>query len=291
MEEKSSASASDIASASASGSVSNSTNKNNALNIDNTKINNIEEQLNKMKLLILNPESLSSLTNYSLNVISAYIISNPSEVLSNIFIYNCFNSVNICNILTHCILDITYILGLKKLIVKNKQCIERINKCISLNTDDKFGLSIQCSRRTMDTEQPHFFHIIIKKILNDIKVYIIDPYIEKGLRSYDMNVSDDLLIKILKQEINIFKDNSNITFIKSSQTLQNEICKMPQAITNDMSCKIWSILYQYIHLCSNIETDDVYLNKLLIINPFYWIMVFVNNIYTFYKKDKKLSLT
>ena len=73
--------------------------------------------------------------------------------------------------------------------------------------------------------------------------------------------------------------------------LQNEICKMPQAITNDMSCKIWSILYQYIHLCSNIETDDVYLNKLLIINPFYWIMVFVNNIYTFYKKDKKLSLT
>jgi hypothetical protein len=64
---------------------------------------------------------------------------------------------------------------------------------------------------------------------------------------------------------------------------------MPQAITNDLSCQIWSLMYQYIYLCSEIETTDTELDKHLNINPFYHMMMFLTNIYDFYKYKFRIS--
>ena len=94
--------------------------------------------------------------------------------------------------------------------------------------------------------------------------------------------NDYLLIELLKNNILMLKDAN---FINSSR----DIDKMPQIITNDLSCQIWSIMYQYIYLCSNIDPNDNNLEKIINVNPFYYMMMFLTNIYDFYKsKDKNI---
>jgi len=66
---------------------------------------------------------------------------------------------------------------------------------------------------------------------------------------------------------------------------------MPQRITNDMSCQIWSLFYQYIFICSSITPDNRELEQIINVNPFYWLMIFVCNIYSFYITQKGIDIS
>jgi hypothetical protein len=256
----------------------------------------INNKLNNLKLFKLDTVILKDLLNRndirSLNFIAAYIISHPIEVISRIFIFNADTNIklHLCNYINNCTLDIITTQDISYLTKINQVCLHYINRCISNDTNNRFNLTIQCSRRNLINEDKHFFYVVIVK--TDIySMYIIDSYINES-KIVDFDISDDILITLLKQNIEIFSLNE----VKIVTSTERNICYMSQAITNDLSCQVWSIMYQYIHLCTDIEKYDIELDKLLNINPFYWMMIFLSNIYKFYKyeyynTDKRLDIS
>ena len=217
-----------------------------------------------------------------LNFVAAYIIDNPTEVLSRILIYNCFSKTDLihdCSYFSYCLLEISILYEPTFLLGKNKICLDQINKCLDEIIKDNFILPIQCCRKNLEKDDCHYFLTLIINKDSDIRVIIIDPYLtNKNKLDFEMN--DEILFDLLKNNINFLKKNApNVQYINSNR----QIINMPQAITNDLSCQIWSLMYQYIYLCSDIEPTNTELDKYLNINPFYHIMMFLTNIYDFYK--------
>ena len=223
-----------------------------------------------------------------LNFVAAYIIDNPSEVLSRILIYNCSSKTDLihdCSYFSYCLLEIIIIYDKTLSLEKNKICLDQINKCLDEIKKDNFIFPIQCCRKNLEKDECHYFSTLIIKNDSDIRVIIIDPYL-KIENKLDFQLGDDVLFDLLKNNINFLKKNSpNVQYINSNR----QIVKMPQAITNDLSCQIWSLMYQYIYLCSEIESIDTELDKHLNINPFYHMMMFLTNIYDFYKYKFRIS--
>jgi hypothetical protein len=247
----------------------------------------IEKKINELKLLRRNDNTLKELLEAidirKLNFIAAYVINKPSEVLLKAMVYNCVSHAPIheCTYYTHCVLEIIATKKIESLLEINKNCLDLLNRCLMKKPDD-FILPVQCSRRNLADEDPHFFLTLIEKKKSIISVSIKDPYFEETKR-LDFNFGDKILIDLLK----------NVTFFKEHdiQVFNSNInkCKMPQAITNDLSCQIWSIIYQYIYLCSSIESNDFKLEQFLNINPFYFIMMFLTNVYHFYKYEHPVA--
>jgi hypothetical protein len=242
---------------------------------------------NKFSLLAPNVTRLKELLDHTdlrkLNFIAAYIIDNPTEVLSRILIYNCFPKTDLihdCSYFSYGLLEISIIYEPAFLLGKNKICLDQINKCLDeIIIKDNFILPIQCCRKNLEKDDCHYFLTLIIKKDSDIRVIIIDPYL-KIENKIDFQIGDDVLFDLLKNNINFLKKNApNVQYINSNR----QIVKMPQAITNDLSCQIWSLMYQYIYLCSDMEPTNTELDKYLNINPFYHMMMFLTNIYDFYK--------
>ena len=245
--------------------------------------NDIQSKINELKLLRRNDEILKELLSSNdkrkLNFIAFYIINKPSEVLSRAIVYNCFSQAPIheCTYYTHCVLEIINIEEIENLKKRNKICLDSLNRCL-INKSNDFILPVQCSRRTLEDESPHFFLTLIEKKNSKIYISIKEPYFEESKR-FDFSIGDEKLLIMLK----------NLPFLKDKDIIvldsNRNICKMPQAITNDLSCQIWSIIYEYIYLCSSIESNDIQLEQFLNINPFYFMMMFLTNIYHFYKYE------
>jgi hypothetical protein len=242
---------------------------------------------NKFSLLAPNVTRLKELLDHTdlrkLNFIAAYIIDNPTEVLSRILIYNCFPKTDLihdCSYFSYCLLEISIIYEPAFLLGKNKICLDQINKCLDeIIIKDNFILPIQCCRKNLEKDDCHYFLTLIIKKDSDIRVIIIDTYLTTKTK-LDYETTDEVLFNLLKDNINFLKKNApNVQYINSNRPIIN----MPQAITNDLSCQIWSLMYQYIYLCSDMEPTNTELDKYLNINPFYHMMIFLTNIYDFYK--------
>ena len=262
-------------------------NKNNFIRLLTQKGGNMEEILSKLKFLRHNVITLKELfskdDDRSLNYIAAYIINNSREVLSRVLTYSCNTNIPIhqCTYFYDCCIDIVTEENVKQIYERNKNCLESINKCLLNDCKTDYILPIRTTRRSFIDERKHFFTTLIIKKELCITIIIIDPYFSQEKKDVFL-LSDYLLIELLKNNILMLKDAN---FINSSR----DIDKMPQIITNDLSCQIWSIMYQYIYLCSNIDPNDNNLEKTINVNPFYYMMMFLTNIYDFYKsKDKDI---
>ncbi len=223
-----------------------------------------------------------------LNFIAYYIINNPFEVLNRILIFKCkTNTLHHCVYYNKCTLNLVLLndkdepYKIDELLEINKDCLANINKCLTDNSKyEKFILPIQITKKSRYADIPHYYNAFIVYNKDGFKIYLVDAYLSDE-NKYEMT-EHDKQIAVFFKNIDYLKDKK-VEIINTTDRAQ---CKlMPQAISKDLSCQIWSILYNYIYICSEYQVEHDEYDKLFNINPFFYMMIFLINVYLLYKYD------
>jgi len=260
------------------------------------KLEEINQEFNKLSLFKIRPELLIDLMNYdgkkygynpresrNLNYIASYIILNSDEISKRIFTLNCnlnhhFLVYQIQNYQPLEIITINYTYDQ---FIENNKIVTHIKKIIDNNDITHF--SIQCSRKNKNSDNSHFFCIIVYKQDEQYHFYIIDSfYGSNPVNDFSIDDSDRLLSEYLLRTFSTY----NISIHNSKEFYQ----RMPQSLTKELSCQIWSIMYQYILLCSNIKPDNSLLHEYINLNPFFIFELFLSNIFYDYLKKNTLTI-